>query len=69
VIWNDPFLDALEPSLAKFRDSRERRISLELLRALRLAPTLEVCEAILENPRSVPVSKLDPKWAKAYGIK
>jgi len=68
VIWDDPFLDALEPSLAKFRDSKDRRQCLEILRAIRLAPTLEVCEQILQNPASVPLSKLDPKWAKAYGI-
>ena len=66
--WNDPFLDALEPSLAKFRDTRARRESLYLLRVLRLSPTLETCEAILQNPRSVPRSKLDRKWLQAYGL-
>ena len=66
--WNDPFLDALEPSLAKFRDTRARRESHALLRAVRLSPSLEVCETILRNPRKVPISRLDPFWAKAYGL-
>ena len=66
--WDDPFLDALEASIAKFRDSRERRQSLGLLRALRLSPTLEVFEAVVQNPTSVPLSRLDPEWSKAYGI-
>ena len=68
MIWDDPFLDALEPCLAKFRDTRERRESLELLRALRLAPSLEVFEAIVQNPAFVPLSRLDPEWRRRYGI-
>jgi len=68
VSWDDPFLDALEPCLAKFRDSRERRQSLGLLRALRLSPTLEVFEAVVQNPTSVPLSRLDPEWRRRYGI-
>ncbi len=50
------------------RDSLAYRQSLELMRALRLATSLEVCEAILQNPSSVPISRLDPDWRKAYGI-
>lgn len=68
MTWHDPFLDSLEPVLAKFRDTRARRESLALLRAVRLAPTLEVCEAILRGGR-VPLSRLDPHWAKAYGLR
>lgn len=62
----DAFLAALP--LDKFRDTRERRESLVILRALRLGPTLEVGEAILRGER-VPVSRLDPYWARAYGLR
>jgi hypothetical protein len=50
------------------RESKSYRQSLELLRAVRLSPTLEVCESILRNPRKVPVSRLDRYWAKSYGL-
>lgn len=63
----DVFLASLEPVLTKFRDSRARRESLAILRAVRLAPDLETCEEILRSGR-VPKSRLDPEWAKAYGL-
>lgn len=63
----DRFLDALEPVLVKFRSTRERRGSLAIARAVRLAPDLETCEAILQGDR-VPKARLDPEWAKAYGL-
>jgi hypothetical protein len=67
VIWDDPFLDALEPLLARFRDSKERRESLAILRAIRLAVDIETCEELLRTGRA-PLSRLDPRWAKAYGL-
>ena len=63
----DRLLDALEPVFAKYRDTRERHEAQVLLRAVRLAPDLETCEAILRGARA-PRSRLDPKWAKAYGL-
>lgn len=63
----DRLLATIEPDLAR-RRSLEYRQSLELLRALRLSPSLEVCVSILQNPRSVAISRLDPEWRKAYGI-
>jgi hypothetical protein len=36
-------------------------------RAIMLAPTLEVCVALL-NREPVPVSRLDPAWVKALGL-
>ena len=63
----DRLLAAMEPMLARYRDSRERRESLALLRAVRLAPTLETCEEILRTGR-VPRSRLDPEWARRYGL-
>lgn len=63
----DPFLDALEPVLAKYRDSRERRESLALLKVVRLAPNLEVAEALLRGER-VPRRLLDPHWRRRYGL-
>jgi len=67
MTWDDPFLDALEPLLARYRDSRERRESLIVLRALRLAIDLETGEELLRTGRA-PLSKLDPVWVKAYGL-
>jgi hypothetical protein len=70
----DRLLAALEPLLEAARGDRRRRESLayrqslELLRAVRLSPSLEVCESVLRNPRKVPISRLDPFWAKAYGL-
>jgi len=70
----DRLLNALEPQLEAARSENRRRESLayrqslELLRAVRLAPSAEVCEAILRNPRKVPKSRLDPLWARAYGL-
>jgi hypothetical protein len=61
----DRFLAALP--LEKFRDTKQRRESLALLRAVRLARDLETCEMILAQGRA-PKSRLDPKWAKAYGL-
>lgn len=66
MIWDDPFLDALEPLLARFRDTQERRESFALLRALRLSPDLETLERILQNPASVPRSRLDAEWLRTY---
>jgi len=63
----DRLLEALAPVLAKYRDSKERNESLALIRAVRLARSLEVCEALLRGEK-VPLSMLDPKWAKAYGL-
>jgi hypothetical protein len=63
----EQLLSALEPVLAKFRDTRQRRESFVLLRAVRLAPDLGTCEAILRGDR-VPRSRLDPEWARAYGL-
>lgn len=64
--WGDPFLDALEPVLAKCRDSKERRETAFIFKCLRLAPDLETMEALMRGEQ-VPKSRLDPKWAKAYG--
>ena len=61
----DRLIAALD--IEKHRLTRERLEGLHLLRALRLAPDLETCEAILRGER-VPRSRLDPQGAKAYGL-
>ena len=45
-----------------------RRESLHVVKCIRLAPDLETCEALMSG-RRVPKSRLDPKWAKAYGYR
>jgi hypothetical protein len=62
----DRLIAALEPVFAR-RRSREYREGAALAKAVRLAPSLEVCGALLRGER-VPVSRLDPDWAKAYGL-
>ena len=52
--------------LEKFRDTAERRRHLFDLKCVRLAPALEVCEALMRGEK-VPRSRLDPAWARAYG--
>ena len=64
---DDAFWDAIEPLLAKYRDSDVRRRHLFDLKCVRLAPDLETCEALMRGER-VPRSRLDPRWAKAYGL-
>jgi hypothetical protein len=59
--------DWAERLAAPYRDSHERRIGLAMLKCVRLAPTLAVCEALMRGEK-VPASALDPDWAKAYGI-
>jgi hypothetical protein len=39
-----------------------------LARAVMLSPTLDVCEALLQG-EAVPLSKLDHKWFRKYGIR
>ena len=51
----------------RHRNTEERMRSLQILKAIRLAPTLEICEALLRGER-VPKGMLDPAWCKAYGI-
>ena len=63
----DPFLEALEPVLARYRDSKERREAAVLFQAVVLARDLPTCEALLRGEK-VPRSRLDPVWAKAYGL-
>lgn len=60
----DRLLDALP--IAKYADTKARRESLFMLKCLRLARDLETFEALLRGEK-VPRSRLDPKWAKAYG--
>lgn len=48
-------------------DSQERLESLALLKVVRLAPTLEVAEALLRGQR-VPRERLDPDWLRRYGL-
>lgn len=59
-------LEALEPQLTKYRDALERRQTWFILKCCLIAGDLETCEALLRGER-VPKSRLDPKWAKAYG--
>lgn len=55
----------LKTEFLALQDSlRDRRLT----RAVLLAPSLEICEALLRGER-VPVSRLDPRWVKRYGLR
>jgi len=63
-------MDAIEPfveKLAHKHDLQARHDDLVLLKAIRLAPTLEICETLLRGEH-VPTSKLDPDWVKHYNM-
>ena len=47
---------------------RERLADLRLAAAVALAPRLIVCEGLLAG-LPVPAKRLDPRWAKALGLK
>jgi hypothetical protein len=40
----------------------------KLWRAFMLAPSIEVCEALLRG-ESVPLDRLDPVWVRRFGMK
>jgi hypothetical protein len=66
----DRFMEAVTPFVEKWsyrRDTERRYEELVLLKAVRLAPTLEICEALLRGEH-VPTSKLDPDWVKHYNL-
>jgi len=48
-------------------ESAERRASRRLWRAVVLAPDLETCEALLHD-EAVPLDRLDPEWARRFGV-
>ena len=60
---------AFERLLAEVEQDRERRLFDEYqrgIKAMRLAPTLEICRALLRG-ESVPVSCLDQEWFVRLG--
>lgn len=61
------FWAVMQPMLDVYRDTRERRESLHILKCVRLAPTLEVCEALMAG-RRVARKRLDPYWVRSYGL-
>ena len=44
----------------------QRHIWNRLWRAVMLAPSVEICEALLRD-ESVPLDRLDPVWVKRFG--
>lgn len=70
----EDFLDLLCPCPGEIVDPELERAyyprtpwDVELWKAVRLCPRLDVCCALLRGER-VPVSMLDPQAAKAYGL-
>jgi hypothetical protein len=61
------FWRVVEPMLVQYRDTKERRESLFILKCLRLAKDFEAMEALMRGEK-VPRSRLDPYWVEAYGM-
>lgn len=57
----------LERLLAQI-DEREAAEIRRGLKAFALAPTLEICEALMRGD-AVPIDQLDPEAVKRYGLK
>lgn len=72
-VASDRELEILDEWIEKWRKERLRRESLayrqslELLRAIRLAPSVGIAESILRRER-VPRSAMVQEWLEAYGI-
>lgn len=62
AVENDPVRLALEREKRRDRSAEER-----FTKILRLSPTPEIAEALLRGEQ-VPLSRLHPEWAKAYGL-
>jgi hypothetical protein len=59
AVENDP--------VCAYLSSEKRREADVLFKAFMLARDLQTCEALLRGEK-VPRSRLDPVWAKAYGL-
>jgi hypothetical protein len=49
-------------------ESAQARASRRLWKAIMLAPSLEICEALLRG-ESVPLDRLNPEWVKRFGLR
>lgn len=52
----------------KVRALRREDPTTRTWRAMMLAPTLEVCRALLAGDK-VPLSTLDPEWVRRFGLR
>ena len=70
--WSGEAQDAFYTSVAELmeraRERAEARAAGLLWRGMMLAPTLEVCKALLCG-EAVPIGTLDPDWVKRFGVK
>lgn len=62
------WLDEIDRDLEKRRDRRKREFSVRVFKAMMLAKTPDVCEALLRG-ESVPLELLDQKWLARFGLK
>ena len=64
----------IEECLQLLRDTDPERLrwraqyGMRLARAVMLAPTIEICEALLLN-EAVPIDRLDPVWVERYRLR
>lgn len=66
ILENARLAVEFDPVVA-FNESDDTQAGLLWQKALRLSPSLEVFEALLRG-ETVPASRLDPTWRRAYGL-
>jgi hypothetical protein len=64
----DAFYASVGSLMERARHRAAARAAGRIWRAMMLAPTLEVCGALLCG-ETVPVERLDPDWVKRFGVK
>jgi hypothetical protein len=47
-------------------DSNERAMTQRIFRAMMLAPTVEICDALIKGEH-VPIEQLDAEWVERFG--
>jgi hypothetical protein len=60
AVENDPVRIAMESEAA--------RASRRLYKAMMLAPSIEICEALLRG-ENVPIERLNPIWVRKFGLR
>ena len=64
----EEFYAGVAALLARAKGRKERGLTARIWRAMMLAPSAEICDALLRG-EAVPISKLDPEWARRFGLR
>lgn len=64
----DAFYAEVDALMERARRRADARQPARIWRAMMLAPTLDVCEALLRR-ETVPIERLHPDWVERFGVK